>query len=161
MRTSVDRIDDIDAQILNLLQKYGRIKRKTIAEKVGLTLPSVSERMRKLEERGILIGYHAVVNGRRLGYDIAAFIRIAIDASIHYEDIVQKLCGFAEVLEVHSVTGQGSHLVKVRTRSTESLERLLSLIQSWPGVVGTRTSIILSSFKETREIQAVAQDYRH
>ena len=61
-------------------------------------------------------------------------------------------CDLDEVLEVHSVTGQGSHIVKVRTHNTTTLEQLLSRIQSWSGVSGTTTSIVLSTFKETRQV---------
>lgn len=149
---SMDRVDAIDAKILALLQANGRMKRNAIAEEVGLSVPSVSERMRKLQERGVLIGYHAVVDAKRLHYDITAFIRVAVDGSEHYPFVIEQACALEEVLEVHSSTGEGSHILKVRTRNTTTLERLLSRIQSWPGVSGTRTSIVLSTYKETRQV---------
>ncbi len=148
----MERIDEIDAKILSLLQENGRMKRNAIAEEVGLSVPSVSERMRKLEERDVLVGYHAVVDAKRLHIDITAFIRVSVDGSEHYPAVIEHACGLDEVLEVHSVTGQGSHVLKVRTRNTTTLERLLSRIQSWPGVSGTTTSIVLSTFKETRRM---------
>ena len=148
----MERIDEIDVKILSLLQANGRMKRNAIAEAVGLSVPSVSERMRKLEERGVLIGYHAVIDAKRLHFDITAFIRVMVDGSGQYEDVINQACGLDEVLEVHSITGEGSHILKVRTRNTTTLERLLSRIQSWPGVSGTRTSIVLSTFKETRQV---------
>jgi Lrp/AsnC family transcriptional regulator, leucine-responsive regulatory protein len=148
----MERIDDIDAIILALLQQDGRIKRNAIAEAVGLSLPSVSDRMRKLEERGVIQGYHAVVNAKRVQYDITAFIRVMVERSGHYTDFVERASGLPEVLEVHSITGEGSHILKVRTKNTTSLEKLLSTIQSLPGVHGTSTSIVLSTFKETASI---------
>ena len=148
----MERIDQIDVKILSLLQANGRMKRNAIAEAVGLSVPSVSERMRKLEERGVLVGYHAVVDAKRLHFDITAFIRVMVDGSGQYEGVINQACGLDEVLEVHSITGEGSHILKVRTRNTTTLERLLSRIQSWPGVSGTRTSIVLSTFKETRQV---------
>ena len=148
----MERIDEIDVKILSLLQANGRMKRNAIAEAVGLSVPSVSERMRKLEERSVLVGYHAVVDAKRLHFDITAFIRVMVDGSGQYEDVINQACGLDEVLEVHSITGEGSHILKVRTRNTTTLERLLSRIQSWPGVSGTRTSIVLSTFKETRQV---------
>lgn len=150
----MDRIDEIDARILNLLQEHGRIKRNQIAEEVGLSLPSVSERIRKLEERGVLTGYHATVDAKRLRVDITAYIRVTVDGSEHYPEFVERAAALDEVLEVHSITGEGSHILKVRTRSTTSLERLLSTLQSWRGVHGTSTSIVLSSFKESRIVKA-------
>lgn len=148
----MSRIDEIDARILQLLQERGRIKRNEVAEDVGLSLPSVSERMRKLEQRGVIDGYHAVVNARRVGFDILAFIRVMVDSSKHYDGFVERACKLSEVQEVHSITGDGSHILRVLIRNTSGLEQLLSTIQSWPGVHGTSTSIVLSSFKDTRTV---------
>ncbi len=148
-------IDTIDAAILNLLQANGRMKRSRIAEEVGLSVPAASERMRKLEARALIEGYHAVVNAKQLEYDITVFVRVSVDGSEHYDKFVENACARAEILEVHSVTGDGSHVLKVRARNTTSLERLLSRIQSWPGVRGTSTSIVLSTFKESRAVKAV------
>lgn len=134
------------------------MKRNRIAEEVGLSVPSVSERMRKLEERGVITGYHAVVDAKRLHIDITAFIRVMVDRSEHYEAFVDRALALDEVLEVHSVTGEGSHIMKVRTRNTTSLERLLSQVQAWPGVHGSSTSIVLSTFKETRHIRPVPME---
>lgn len=150
----MDRIDETDVRILDMLQADGRVKRNQIAEAVGLSLPSVSDRMRKLEERGVITGYHAVLDAKRLHYDITAFIRVMVDGSDRYADFVGRAKELDEIQEVHSITGEGSHILKVRTRNTTSLERLLSTIQAWPGVHGTSTSIVLSSFKETRAIPA-------
>lgn len=154
----MERIDDIDVKILSLLQESGRMKRNRIADEVGLSVPSVSERMRKLEERGVITGYHAVVDAKRLHVDITAFIRVMVDRSDHYDDFVQRAVELDEVLEVHSITGEGSHIMKIRTRSTTSLERLLSQIQAWPGVHGSSTSIVLSTFKETRHLRPAAME---
>ena len=150
----MDRIDDIDAKILELLQTNGRMKRNAIAEVVGLSVPSVSERMRKLEERSVITGYHAVLDAKRMHVDITAFIRVTVDGSANYPEFVAAAAEIPEVQEVHSITGEGSHMLKVRTRNTTSLERLLSRVQSLPGVHGTSTSIVLTTFKETRTIEA-------
>ena len=149
----MDRIDEIDAKILRLLQAKGRMKRNRIAEEVGLSVPSVSERMRKLEERGIITGYHAIVNAKRMHIDITAFIRVMVENSDDYPQFVEKASKLEEVLEVHSVTGDGSHILKVRTKNTTTLEQLLANLQSWPSVHGTSTSIVLSTYKETRSLE--------
>lgn len=148
----MERIDEIDVRILQLLQQNGRMKRNAIAEDVGLSVPSVSERMRKLEQRGVITGYFAVVDPKRVQFDITAFIRVMVDSSHHYRDVVDRASELDEVLEVHSVTGDGSHILKIRTHNTTTLERLLSAIQAWPGVHGTSTSIVLSTFKETQAV---------
>lgn len=148
----MNRIDDIDVRILQLLQERGRIKRNEIAEDVKLSVPSVSDRMKKLEERGVIEGYHAVVNSRRVGYDISAFIRVMVDGSKHYDTFVERASNLEQVQEVHSITGEGSHILRVLIRNTSGLEKLLSTIQAWPGVHGTSTSMVLSSYKDTRAV---------
>jgi Lrp/AsnC family leucine-responsive transcriptional regulator len=151
----MDKIDHTDAQILNLLQANGRMKRNDIADKVNLSVPSVSERMRKLEERGVIKGYHAILDAKRLNMDITAFIRVTVDGSTNYQPFIDQAMKLSEVLEIHSVTGDGSHIVKVRTKNTTTLEHLLSKLQAFPNVHGTRTSIVLSSYKETRELPVI------
>lgn len=151
----MERIDEIDTKILMLLQAHGRMKRNRIAEEVGLSVPSVSERMRKLEDRGVIKGYHAVVDAKRLHIDITAFIRVNVDNSSDYGSFVERASALSEVLEVHSITGEGSHILKVRTKNTTSLELLLAKIQAWPSVHGTSTSIVLSTYKETRGLDVV------
>ncbi|NNF58034.1 MAG: Lrp/AsnC family transcriptional regulator [Rhodothermaceae bacterium] len=153
-RSSVDKIDTIDAQILDLLQRQGRIKRTAIAEAVGLSIPSVSERMRKLEERGVIQGYGAVLDAKRLHVDIAAFVRVLSTSSEHYDTFVSAVTGMHEVQELHSITGEGSHILKIRVRNTAALEGLLARLQALPGVRGTQTSIVLSSLKETSYLPA-------
>lgn len=148
----MERIDETDVRILELLQSEGRIKRNQIAEAVGLSLPSVSDRIRKLEERGVITGYHAVVDTKRVGFDISAYIRVMVDRSNHYSAFVKRAQELREVQEVHSITGEGSHILRVLVRNTAALEGLLSAVQSWPGVHGTSTSIVLTSFKDTRTV---------
>jgi Lrp/AsnC family transcriptional regulator, leucine-responsive regulatory protein len=145
-------LDEIDVKILNKLQENGRIRRNSLAELVGLSLPSLSERMRKLEETGYITGYAAIIDPKKVGRDVTAFIIVAIDTSKHYHGFIDHAAATAEILECHAITGEGSHLLKIRTESTTTLEKLLSKIQSWPGVTGTRTQLVLSTSKESSSI---------
>ena len=142
-------IDETDLKILEFLQENARMKRNEIAEKIGLSLPSVTDRMNKLEELEVVESYNAKLNHKRLGKDITAFIFVASDSSAHYKDFIHHALASPEILECHSITGDGSHVLKIRTENTSSLEKLLAKIQSWKGVRSTRTSIVLSSHKET------------
>jgi Lrp/AsnC family leucine-responsive transcriptional regulator len=149
-------LDETDVQILNHLQDNGRAQRNKLAEIVGLSVPSVSERMRKLEERNLIEGYHAILNAKQFNLDITAFIFVEVDGSANYPKFVEQVATVSEVLECHSITGDGSHILKIRTRNTETLEQLLSKIQSWEGVKKTRSNLVLSSYKETRRIEVNA-----
>lgn len=148
----IDSIDEIDIKILGLLQENARIKRSEIAEKTGLSIPSVTDRMLKLEKSGVIESYVTKLNPKQLGKDITAFILVTSDSSTYYSEFVQHALKTPEVLECHSITGEGSHILKVRTENTSTLEKLLSKIQSWKGVRFTRTSLVLSSHKESLKI---------
>jgi len=145
-------IDDLDIQILKSLQQNGRTKRNELAEQVGLSVPSVSERLKKLEDNKIIEGYYTKVNKQAFGYDILAFILVMMDSSKHYKDLIKHVDKHPNILECHSVLGEGSHLLKVLVKNTESLEKLLSEVQTWPGVTGTKTTYVLSTLKETTAI---------
>ena len=146
-------LDEIDTKLLDILQKKGRTTRIDLAEAVGFSLPSVSERLRKLEEGGYITGYHAYVDARKLGKDICAFVSVTVDSSRHFSQFLEHAHGTDEILECHAITGEGSHLLKVRTENTGSLEKLLARIQSWAGVVRTRTNLVLSTSKETMRVK--------
>ncbi|MBN2572720.1 MAG: Lrp/AsnC family transcriptional regulator [Ignavibacteriales bacterium] len=145
-------LDQIDFQILNILQENGRTKRNVLAENVGLSLPSLSERMKKLEERGLIEGYYAKLKKKGFGYDLAAFVTVVMDSSKNYPKLTENADKNPNILECHSVLGEGSHILKVIVKNTEALEKLLATIQSWPGVTRTITHFILSTSKETSKI---------
>ncbi len=146
-------IDEIDVKILEILQKEGRTKRNVLAERVGLSLPAASERLKKLEEAGIITGYYARLNHHLLGKDITAFIIATVDSSKHFSSFLEHASSTPEVLECHAITGDGTHIIKVRTENTAGLEKLLAKIQSWQGVAKTTTSVVLSTSKETTQIK--------
>lgn len=145
-------LDELDIQILKTLQLKGRTKRNQLAEKVGLSVPSISDRLKKLEDNNIIEGYYAKVNKKPFGLDIQAFILVIMDSSKHYKDLIKHVEKNPNILECHSVLGEGSHLLKVLVKNTEALEKLLSEIQTWPGVQGTKTTYVLSTIKETTAI---------
>jgi len=145
-------LDNLDIKLLNMLQTKGRTKRNQIAEAVGLSIPSVSERLHKLEENKIIEGYFTKLNRKVFGYDIMAFILVVMDSSKHYKSLITHVEKKPEILECHSVLGEGSHLLKAIVKNTDALEKLLSEIQTWTGVTGTKTTFVLSTIKETTVI---------
>ena len=146
-------MDEKDKLILSLLQKDGRMTASEMAEKVDLSVPAVTERIRKLTEGGVLKEFRAVLEAKKVDYDVTAYILLDMSSSNSYGDMVQYAQNNDEVLECHSITGEGSHILKVRTHDTSSLESLLRNIQSWPGVIRTHTMIVMSTFKEATYLQ--------
>jgi len=145
-------LDDIDIKILELLQVNSRVKRSELADKTGLSIPSVTDRLHKLENNGYIESYQTKLNRKKLGNDITAFIFVVSDSSKSYKDFIVHALQTPEVLECHSITGDGSHILKIQTDNTSTLEKLLSRIQLWKGVHSTRTSIVLSSHKESFQV---------
>jgi Lrp/AsnC family leucine-responsive transcriptional regulator len=142
-------MDAIDMQIVELLQRDARLTQQEIAKKVGLSQPTVADRIRKLEEAKVILGYTARVDPRKLGKDITAFIGVAIEHPKYFEAFARRVQALPEVLECHRVAGQESYLLKVRSDNTGTLDRLLvEGLRTIPGVTGTQTTIVLASTKE-------------
>jgi len=145
-------VDDIDVKILNILQEDGRTKRNALADAVGLSLPSLSERLNKLEVKGIITGYYTKINLKNFGLDLMVFITIHTDSSKHYDSFAENVKMTDEILECYAVLGEGSHVMKALVKDSASLEKLLGKIQSWRGVKRTHSRFILSTIKETTKI---------
>jgi len=144
-RRNGNGLDEIDRRILGLLQVDCKTPLAKIGEKVGLSAPSVVERVRKLEGEGFITGYHAALDARRLGVDITAFIGVSIGHPKGILTFEQQLPKLPDVLECHHVTGGYTLLLKVKTRDTAALEGLIRVLRSIEGVERTETSVVLST----------------
>ena len=143
-------MDAIDAQILHLLQSNARETQADIARAVGLAPSAVLERIRKLEARGLITGYVALLDPKALGLGMLAFVAVRTDETGSENEIAQALGQFPEVLEVHHVAGEDCYLLKVRARDAEHLGQMLrTRFGRVPGVRSTRTTIVLETIKET------------
>jgi Lrp/AsnC family leucine-responsive transcriptional regulator len=130
-----------------VLQRDGRESASNIADKINVSIPTVTERIRKLQESGIIKRFQAVVDPKSVGLDVAAIITIFSDSSQHYKDVTAEAHKTTEVVQCFSTTGAGSHTLLINTKNSKTLEDLLRKIQSWPGVIRTETQIILSTYK--------------
>ncbi|MGA2412181.1 MAG: Lrp/AsnC family transcriptional regulator [Candidatus Binataceae bacterium] len=146
--------DVIDLQIIEILQEHGRIPLVKLGEQVGLSAPSVIERVKKLEDSGIITGYHASVDARMLGKDVGAFIGVSISHPHTIGQFEQTVDQLGDVLECHHVTGQHTVLLKVKTSNTASLEELIKAIRLIDGVSRTETMVVLSTHTERTQIAA-------
>jgi len=143
-------IDDIDAAILALLQENARISQADVARAVGLAPSAVLERIRKLETRGVIKGYSALVDPHAVEQAMLAFIAVRSAQAPGDDRVAQQLAQCPEVLELHHVAGDDCYLLKVRARDAEHIGQLLRhRFGRIPGVVSTRTTIVLETVKET------------
>ncbi|MCY7377347.1 MAG: Lrp/AsnC family transcriptional regulator [Pyrinomonadaceae bacterium] len=141
-------INDIDNQILNIIQRDARIANVEIARQVGLAPSAVLERIKKLEERGIIRGYAADIDSAQIGFGLTAFIFVRTNDCSDEAD--KLLAAIPEVLEVHDVAGDEDYLLKVRAKDTEDLARILrEKLKNVPNVISTRTTVVLRTIKET------------
>ena len=140
-------LDDIDKQILIELQYSGRESASNIAEKINVSVPTITERIRKLQDLGVITGFQAIVDSSMLGLDVTAIITIISGSSQYYKDVTISAEGTPEIVQCFSTTGNGSHTLLVITKNSNTLEELLRKIQSWPGVIRTETQLVLSSYK--------------
>ncbi len=144
--------DAIDLRILDLLQENCKQSLAAIGQKVGLSAPSVVERIHKLEEAGVICGYAALLDARSLGRDITAFIGVSTHHPRSIDAFAREIASLREVLECHHVTGIHTLMLKVKTKNTESLEDLIGRIRCIDGVGATDTMVVFSTLTESPRI---------
>ncbi len=141
--------DDIDLRILQLLHRDGRIANAAIARDVGLAPSAVFQRIKKLEDEGVIQGYHARIDPAALDQGLLAFVTIQTGEGARAKETADMLASVPEVLEVHRVVGDDCFFLKVRVADTGALGALLDeKIQTLPPVASTRTTIVLSTAKD-------------
>ena len=146
-------MDPIDYRILDLLQRDARTTQAQIASAVGLSQPSIADRIKKLDASGAVLGYVARLDPRRMGNDIRAFIGVRISHPRHHDAFARRIQQIPEVLECHRVAGLDSYLLKVVAKNTEALDDLISgTLRRLNGVTRTTTTIALATVKETTEV---------
>ncbi|MCC7275535.1 MAG: Lrp/AsnC family transcriptional regulator [Alphaproteobacteria bacterium] len=150
-------MDAIDRILLDAVQADGRRPLAALGAAVGLSASAVNERLRRLQADGVLAGVHGRVEPRRAGFDVCAFVEVLLAAPGDDAAFIAGCRAEPQVQECHHVTGDWSYLLKVRAHDTGDLERLVAgRIKTLPGVVRTRTTIALSSAKETAFLPCAA-----
>jgi len=143
-------MDSIDVMALKALQTSGRESWAGLGQILGMTGPAAAERVRRLEERGAIRGYTAIVDPASVGAALAAFVAVTLDRPRDRARFLALVAELPEVQECHHVAGDDDYLLKVRCRGTGELERLLSeKLKGLSGVVRTRTTVVLRTHKET------------
>ena len=140
-------IDEKDNQIIEILLSSGREPASSISEKLGMSVPTVIDRIKKMQDSNVISGFKAIINYKKMGLDVSALITIISESSDNFSAIVEKSQDTVEVIKCFATTGSGSHVLLVNAKDTDSLEKILRKIQSWEGVKRTETQIILSSHK--------------
>jgi len=151
-----DVIDQKDIQILNLIQKNCKLTIKELAKKIGLPITTTHARIKRLEKMGIIKGYKAILDERKLGYDVTAFIFISFSYKLEEEgkitqrEVARKIATFPEVQEVHIITGTWDMILKVKIKSVDDLGKfVVDKLRMIEGVDKTLTCVVLDTVKES------------
>ena len=145
-------MDKIDTTILKFLQKNARITASEISKDVKLSIPALSERLKKLEASGVIQQYTTILNPRKLKKDLTAMMSISLERPKYTEKFMEFVQGENEILECHYLAGDFDYILKIITENTFTLESLLNKIKSVQGVQKTRTIVVLSTVKNMYSI---------
>lgn len=151
-------LDDTDRRILDLLQRDARLTNAAIAAEVGLTAPSVFERIRKLEGRGVISNYTITIDPNAVGKMMTAFIRFSAEFDDKYKSGAEAVSSDPDVLEFYNVAGEDCFVVKTRVSNPGELEALLNRIRSHMTVQRSVTMIALSALKENGPLNVTGAD---
>ena len=141
-------LDEIDRTILRILLANSKTSQAEIAEQVGIKAPSVFERIKKLQDRGIIMGYSACVDADKLGKNLTAFISVTLEGGARYADessIMEAIRAETSIEECHVVAGEESYIIKARVSTPLELQELTTRLRRMHGVANTRTTVALST----------------
>jgi len=143
-------LDETDSKIVQYLMMYGRATWAELASILDLSAPGSADRVRRLEERGIIKGYAALVDPESIGCRVTAFIAVTLERPEHRVEFLKRVHELPEIQECHHVAGDDDYLLKVRCLNTSHLDHVISdQLKGLQGILRTRTMIVLSSLKET------------
>ncbi|KHL93904.1 AsnC family transcriptional regulator [Paenibacillus sp. IHB B 3415] len=146
-------MDSLDYKIISAIMNNGRITWSELAGLLGLSSPATADRVRRLEEQGVITGYTALIDAESAGYGLAALIAVSLERPEHRQGFIELVMKLPEVQECHHTTGDDDYVLKLRCRGTRDLDRIISEeIKGLPGIVRTRTTIILGTVKETPHV---------
>ena len=154
---TTDRLSGNDVRILEVLQRDGRKPYADLGAEVGISGPSAHERVKKLEARGVIKGYAAVVDPDSVGLGILAFSWVTQAPGTSATDLTAEFAAIPEIEECHHIAGEADYLIKVRARDTHDLERVLRLVQATRHVFTTETDVVFSSGFERRPLPLASE----
>jgi DNA-binding Lrp family transcriptional regulator len=145
--------DPIDRKILSILQDNGKITNAQLSIDVGLSPAPTLERVKKLEKNGVIESYHAHLSKQEIGLGVSTFVHVALVGHRKgiVDDFVRQIIEIPEVVECHHITGQGDFILKVVSKDIASYQKLLvEVINEIPEIDNTQSTVILSTFKESK-----------
>ncbi|MGH3314376.1 MAG: Lrp/AsnC family transcriptional regulator [Streptomyces sp.] len=143
-------MDAVDRQLIQALRENGRASYAELGRLVGLSGPSVTDRINRLESAGVITGYRATVDAKSLGLGVTALIGIQLSDATDHEDVAGRLRDLQEIEDCWFISGDDSYMLKARASDVDALESLIRRLSGTKGVSRTRTTIVLSTKWENR-----------
>jgi len=152
-------LKSLDVKALKLLMRNGRATWAELGQFLHLSAPSAADRVRKLEQRGVIRGYAALVDPASVGHPLTAYVSVSLTSHRNRAAFLRAISKMDQVAECHHVAGDDDYLLKVRCRGTQDLDHLLATqLKDKLGVARTRTTIVLSTAKESARVPLDAVD---
>ena len=153
MKRDVFVINSLDLKVIRRLMTEGRSTWAELGQLLGVSAPAAADRVRRLEEKNVIRGYNAVIDPEALDLGLAAFIAVCLERPEHRAGFLNFVMETPAIQECHHMAGAEDYLLKVRCSGTRDLERLISEdLKAVPGVIKTRTTIVLSTVKESLQL---------
>lgn len=152
-------LNSLDGKAIKLLLRNGRSTWAELGKKLGLSAPSAADRVHKLQQRGVIRGYAALVDPPSVGFPLTAYVSVTLASHRKRAAFLRAIEEMEQVAECHHVAGDDDYLLKVRCRGTQDLDHLLATeLKDKLGVARTRTTIVLSTAKESVRVPILAED---
>ena len=152
-------LNSLDSKGIRLLLRNGRASWAELGKELGLSAPSAADRVHKLEQRGVIRGYAGLVDPASVGYPLTAYVSVTLASHRKRAAFLRAIEKMEQVAECHHVAGDDDYLLKVRCRGTQDLDHLLATeLKDKLGVAKTRTTIVLSTAKESVRVPVLAED---
>ncbi len=142
-------MDNMDYKILQILKDNGRETASEIGKKIHLSVSAVLDRIKKMEESGLIKGYTVVVDAKTMGNDVTALMEISLEHPRYHDDFIEVIMQHPNILDCYYLTGDYDFVLKISCASSDELERIHRTIKSTPGVSATRTHFVLKEIKNT------------
>lgn len=152
-------MDSLDIKILKLLQNNARVTASEISSKINLSVPAVSDRLRKLDASGVIEKYTVIINAKKLNRSLTVIMFIGLESPKYTAKFLEAIQRDDEIIECHYLAGDYDYALKIMTENTETLEKILNKIKSMNGIVKTKTTVTLSTIKNNYSVMPTEDDY--
>jgi Lrp/AsnC family transcriptional regulator, leucine-responsive regulatory protein len=151
-------MDSLDIKILKLLKKNARVTASEISSKINLSVPAVSDRLRKLDASGVIEQYTVIINAKKLNRNLTVIMFVSLESPKYTNNFLEAIQKDDEIIECHYLAGDYDYALKIITENTETLEKILNKIKGMNGIIKTKTTVTLSTIKNNYSVMPTEED---